>query len=91
MIVRKQGLKPTLLHRNEGGDHVGVVAVILRPVVLAPEEELELRGEISDLRSLSNTEVVWVPVGTRCLPRQPGRPPSRRIRPGTFPKLASSD
>ena len=48
MTLRKQASKPTLPPGSEGRDHLGGVSIILRAVVFALEEELELGSEVSD-------------------------------------------
>ena len=58
MVVGKQASKPTLPPCSEGWDHLGGVSIILRPVVLALEEELELGSEVWDSSLVSQHGVL---------------------------------
>jgi hypothetical protein len=64
VILRKQASKPTLSPCGEGRDHLGGISIVLRPVVLALEEELELGSEVSDSSLVPQQ---------RILPRHPER------------------
>jgi hypothetical protein len=48
VILRKQASKAKLAPCGEGGDRLGGISIVLRPVVLALEKELELGSEVRD-------------------------------------------
>jgi hypothetical protein len=48
VITGEEVSKPTLTLGNKGWDYLGSVCVVLRPVVLALEEELEFGSEVGN-------------------------------------------